>query len=482
MCDCLQLEFHLIEDPAPNTNETLFATGTLNGFNTYEFTYDGVTYYIWHNETNDWIVTTEGYGIGIQVTGIKDTDQDCPIASIPVWLPGVFDVFTTSECSFGCNCLNVIIQGSEEGSPTSTYQVNAIGVFNGYNYFEFSYLGTTYTIYWNESQWNVAVDGVGGSAVVALWGEAIDCPATSSWELTPFLVLFETRACGCEKREDRIFKEYGSIKLPDIFVEQNRGLKECCCRQLVLASNQSETWKNDITSAWIKVSSNDDFYSFQLTKNGQPTTYDCTIYEFVNEDHAVYTTIHWKDVLNSDGAGCYKLIVEFSLSGITGSFIWGEYELKPYSVETARTTARVRAIFNGYQENEGIDFTASNVESTHRFHGFIGNMQPNTEIDNLIYSNREMKRVIRENLRDYEINTDPEDECIIRPLHELYLLSENELFISDYNAFNHSYRYLDIPVILKESAQIEYKEFSRKAVLKCKVEDKFKQNRTYYNG
>jgi hypothetical protein len=93
-----------------------------------------------------------------------------------------------------------------------------------------------------------------------------------------------------------------------------------------------------------------------------------------------------------------------------------------------------------------------------------------------------MKRVIRENLNDYEIITEPSDECIIRPMVELYLLSENQLFISDYNAHNHSYRYLDLPVIVSESAQIEYKDLSRKATLTCKVSDKFKSNRTYYNG
>jgi hypothetical protein len=93
-----------------------------------------------------------------------------------------------------------------------------------------------------------------------------------------------------------------------------------------------------------------------------------------------------------------------------------------------------------------------------------------------------MKRVIRENLNEYEITTDPEDECIIKPMIDLYLLSENELFISDYNAHNHSYRYLDIPVIVQESPEIEYKDFSRKAVLKCKVSDKFKNQRTYFNG
>ena len=102
------------------------------------------------------------------------------------------------------------------------------------------------------------------------------------------------------------------------------------------------------------------------------------------------------------------------------------------------------------------------------------------ETDNIIYANREMKRVIRENLNTYQIITDPSDECIIRPLVELFLLSENELYISDYNAHNHSYRYQDLPVIVKSSPEIEYYDLSRKAKLTCEVEDKFKNKRTYY--
>ena len=91
-----------------------------------------------------------------------------------------------------------------------------------------------------------------------------------------------------------------------------------------------------------------------------------------------------------------------------------------------------------------------------------------------------MKRVIRENLNSYEIVTDPSLKCITEPLLDLYLLSENELYISDYNAHNHDYCLNDIPVIVKESPTMDYYDFSRKAKLTCVVEDKFKNKRTYY--
>ncbi len=91
-----------------------------------------------------------------------------------------------------------------------------------------------------------------------------------------------------------------------------------------------------------------------------------------------------------------------------------------------------------------------------------------------------MKSVIRENLNSYEIKTDPLKEEFTTKLTDLYLLSENELFISDYNAHNHSYKINDLPVIVEESPEINYFDYARDASLTCKVGDKFKNKRTYY--
>jgi hypothetical protein len=482
MCDCLKLTYHVIDDESAPITIEIFATGTLNGYNTYEFTVGDTTYYIWHDATNNWYVSTS-IGVLPSVTGIKTNTDPCPIAEMPQWLPaGTFDVFTTEMCD-GCTCINVTIQETND-SEILNFELDSIGEFNGMSVFEFTVGLTIYSIWFNGVFWQVTTDGVGGTANIALLRDAPLCPigGVGEWVLTPFVYFFETKGCSCKKREDRHAQFFNSIKLPSTFKEQNRGLKDCCCKQMVLASNETESWKNDITSAWIKVSDELDTFNFVLYKDGQLASYTPTIQNFVNEQNAFYTTIEWRDVLASDGIGCYKLVIEYQISGISGTLEWGEYQLKQYSIQSALKTARIKAIFNGYQENEGIDFTGSNVVSTHRFFGFIGDRQPNAAIDNLIYNNREMKRNIRENLFDYMITTDPENECIISPMVELFLLSENELFISDYNAHNFSYKYLDLPVIVSESPAIEYKEFSRKAILTCKVEDKFKNKRTYYNG
>tara|TARA_R110000751_G_scaffold76140_4_gene153218 strand:+ start:3131 stop:4312 length:1182 start_codon:yes stop_codon:yes gene_type:complete len=390
-------------------------------------------------------------------------------------------------------CLNLTFVSIVSGA--GEMQIFPVGTFNGANFYEFEIDGRIYFIYWisggvGVGQWLMSVT-LGGLSPLD-WATKLvsesECPpfgvpSDGTWDaVNPInftdLGLLECSFENCQ--EDRTKEEFKSIKLPSDFVEDDRGIKGCCCKFLVLADPSSDTWKNDKTSAWIKTSDPSDTYDFKLYKDGALTTYNPTETQFPQDTLAYYTTVNWIDVLNSDGVGCYELVIEYSISGITGSLSWGEYDLQAYSIQNAINTARVRAVFNGIQEIQGINFTGSDVESSFRFYGYIGNRQPNTETDNIIYNNREMKRVMRENLNTYEIITDPSDDCIIRPLVDLYLLSENQLFISDYNATNPSYRYQDIPVIVSESPSLEYFDQSRKVRLICVVSDKFKNKRTYY--
>jgi hypothetical protein len=485
MCNCIQITYQFTPESEIVTIH-VDAVGTYNGYNYFIWTVGAVTYTMWHDAFDNWYTTTDGLGGTAFVANIKSTYAECPIGSIPVWIVGEnFATFTTELCppiELNCKCgINIVLNNPRE----NVYNVTAIGLINGRPYYEFVFVPTLYEfrLFWDGLKWVI----VNMIDTVVFWSLDYNatCPIGTDWVNllgNEWTAITSGIKCGCIPNEERSQFRFESIKFPPIFVEQNRGLKDCCCEQIVLAGGGTESWKNDKTSAWIKMSSIDDTVSFKLTKCGEPTLYEPTSIPFVNEPNAYYTTINWADVLLSDGVGHYELTIGFTIAGVSGVFTWGEYNLHQYTITNALTTARVRAIFNGYHEIEGINFTGSNVESTHRFHGFIGNRQPNTEIDNIIYNNREMKRVIRENLNDYEIITDPENECIIKPLVDLYLLSENELYISDYNAHNHSYRYLDLPVIVSESPSIEYKDLSRKAVLTCKVADKLKNQRTYFNG
>ena len=103
----------------------------------------------------------------------------------------------------------------------------------------------------------------------------------------------------CDYLEDRIEKSYDAIQFPIVFEEEDKGwLFSCCETFLVLADPFSdETYKNDVNSAWCKLSDPTDLVEFKLYKDGIETNYQPVKTPFVNEANAFYATIQWKEVL-----------------------------------------------------------------------------------------------------------------------------------------------------------------------------------------
>jgi hypothetical protein len=286
--------------------------------------------------------------------------------------------------------------------------------------------------------------------------------------------------------QERIFKEYPSVKIPESFQEQERGFFLCCENIKVLAGNGLESWKNDVESAWIKLSQPSDTFEFILRKSGVETVnYTPVSVPFVEEPDAFYCTIKWADVLALEGPGTYQIIINYDIGGISGEIVWRNftYCLKEYTISNALETARIRAIFNLEHEIEGINFTGSNVESSLRFHGQIKKDQPNHKRRNVVQQNRRIEPVISENQQTWLMITDGYTDPILSLIENLYLLSANELFIADYNAHTNSYDILDREVTMLEDETPEREpvdEFARQDVLTCKVGDRFRNKKTYY--
>lgn len=491
-CNCQCAMEFVMDYKGTIINGTIAPFSTRNGKSVFNFSFQAgpnVNVFEIYWDGSKWVLE---YINSNFICAISNTNTICPLDIFTIIPNDGVNAFrvTAVPCPVQTTCDCGITMNLYVDGPPQTWEFQIAGMLNGWAVFQYTYDGTLFSLWYDDNQrWMLTTGDILNDVqidVIARLDQIfwIGCPISSTdWEsASPFFEVYETTGveCGpCICREDRTFQNFSSVRLPVPFTEQNRGIKDCCCEYLVLAGG-SKTWENDMTSAWIKLSDPSDSVTFKLTKNGVVTNYIPTPQPFPNETNAWFTTIQWKSVLADDGVGCYKLELEYNISGITGTLVWGDYKLKEYTIQNALKTARVRVKFNGKQMVDGIDFTGSNVESSIRFYGYIGNRQPNTEIDNLMYSDRQMKRVIRENLNQYEIITDPSQECIITPLIDLFLLSENEMFISDYNAHNHSYKYLDIPVIVEESPKVEYKDFSRLAVLKCIVSDKFKNARTFY--
>lgn len=265
--------------------------------------------------------------------------------------------------------------------------------------------------------------------------------------------------------------------------EQLGEVYQCCDRMPVLAHiSDNSTWKNDINSRFTKLVEDSDSCLFVLKKNNVNTSYQPNTTQCINDELAFYSTINWKSVLQSDGIGCYDLILIENILGEETTTTVGEFELKNYTVENALGTIRIKSNFNQYNNLEKIDFTNSNVIDCVRVQGFFGDRQPNTAIDNLIYNDRVSRNVIRENLNVYTLETDPLEEQYTILIIDLHILSENEMYISDYNDFNHSWSLLDVPVILKDTPTLDYKKYSKYASVKVTFEDKQKLSYSKYNG
>lgn len=285
--------------------------------------------------------------------------------------------------------------------------------------------------------------------------------------------------------QERIQRIYPSVTLPTSYSEEDRGFKRCCERRLVLASiSSSESFKNDVNSAWIKLADNLDTYEFQLLDHdGIATTYVPIPAPIPSEPNAYYTTIEWRDVLLSDGIGCYTIKIIANIGGIEVDLVWGEYELKPYSIENALGTARISCKFGLQQQLEGINFADSQVRDDLRFKGQIEKGNPNMQIDSLIYNNRRIETVVNENLQEWILRTDPYTDEILRLFTELYLLSANEIFLSDYNAHTSSYRIRDVEATVEESPEkTKSGDTTRYQSLSCVLSDRVKDVRSMYGG
>jgi len=278
---------------------------------------------------------------------------------------------------------------------------------------------------------------------------------------------------------NRTKKCYKVIKLPESTPTENYGLKGCCDKVLVLAGGTND-WQNDKSSAYFKLQTPADSVFFVLKDENGNTSYQPTKKQCPNDNLAFYCTIDWQSVLASSGVGCYYLEVNYNIVGNTSSFIWSEYDLKTYSPETAKNTIRLKAVFNQYNKIEDINFIGANMIDTLRLGGYFGKRQPNTQIDNLIYQNRKIYNVRRENLNVYELKTDFIKVNYTKKILDFYILSESELYISDHNPLNHTKEYKNFAVSVFDTPEIIYVDDSNLAQIVCKFNDKTRDKLTSF--
>src|SRR5690554_4175992 len=248
-------------------------------------------------------------------------------------------------------------------------------------------------------------------------------------------------------------KEFSKVTLPEIFQEEDRGLSRCATPIRVLASQAStHRYKNDLTGIALIC---DDLTIMLEKSNGDVIPALGIEVDFPFQPNAKGFVIDWRQHL--DHIDCYKVKVVFDIAGIVGEYYYGAFDLKHWSWELAKGTVQVFSVIDDYVRTTGINYGDSGFCDTIRFDGTFGEMQPNYQTENITYHNRERKKVRREAVRTYYLNTSFLVNCFTSKIDENHLLAASQIYITEHNPFNHE-QYREFPVILseEESPTFEY--------------------------
>lgn len=265
------------------------------------------------------------------------------------------------------------------------------------------------------------------------------------------------------------------VKIPSQSDPENRGYETCRDPFLVLASiTEGDRYHNDISGFSQKLFSEDDTADWVLEFDGNDVSPMGVQLTFPNEEFVSAFVVDWRQHLEDTGPGCYKVRCDWSIGGQTGSFYRGQYRLLPWTIENASGTVRILSTYNDFSRALQIDFTNSGFNDTLRFYGQFGKMQPNMEVNNFTDVDFVQRKVKNDNMKSFILEMYPTTDCYTTRLVDEHLLHANHIWISDHNATNHSWKYKDLPVILKKETtpEFNYPDGSRLASVTATFEEK----------
>ena len=243
----------------------------------------------------------------------------------------------------------------------------------------------------------------------------------------------------------------------------DRGFAECCYSAKVFGdlSDPSNTYHNDFTSVFYQKETPNDTLTFEIVgvSTGVTALVDGThgtLYDFDAlhpNPNLSYFRVSWHDILSALGEDVYTIRMNISKAGLpseakdTNSFI-----LKAWSIARANGTARIDCTMDGTLESINVDFKGSDYDTGLRVAGYFGNPQDEYEQFNVVHQSKKGTRnytnqITMSNDPSFTFQANNIPECISRELRN-FIAFGNDLYISDYNLNNHSYRYEVKPVVL----------------------------------
>lgn len=275
------------------------------------------------------------------------------------------------------------------------------------------------------------------------------------------------------------------VQLPVIGVP-DRGFKECCYDNLVLADeNSNEDYRNDYNGFYFKRQALSDTCDFILHRLSDSTTYalnNSTYGSFVDfggyssQPNLKTARVDWKKVLSLLGSGLYQIEKDMTVGGFAFTEMSNTFHLEPFSSLLADKTVRIDTVMNGKLVHLGVDFKGTDFKTSLRTKGFFGRREPEYVQDNLVKRDYSIEQISMSQENKYEYQTTLLPVCITEDLFD-FILFGNDLFISDYNKINHSYNFVKFAVELDSSKGTKYYTTRRDARVNLVFKDRIKNKR-----
>lgn len=283
------------------------------------------------------------------------------------------------------------------------------------------------------------------------------------------------------------------VKVQDLVPDPvDRGFAECCYSNLVLAdvADPTNEYHNDFTSVYYQKQTPNDTVTYQIigVSTGTNSLSDPAhgiLYDFdaahPNPDLS-YFRVDWRLILSTLGEDTYTIRMNISIAGLPAQAVdSNSFILKAWSIARADSTARFDCIMDGKLEASGVDFKGSNFDNSLRVAGYFGNQTPDWTQKNIVFSSKNNikmfeSQVTMSNDPTYIFQANNIPECISRQLNELMMFG-NQLFISDYNLNNHSYRYELTPVVFDSVDSYDYPVQGRGVSIQLSFKSRSKNNR-----
>jgi hypothetical protein len=312
--------------------------------------------------------------------------------------------------------------------------------------------------------------------------------AVDTWTFTGFLK--DCSECGepagdCKDDGERTIAYATMVRLPEPPIP-DKGFKECCYTNLVLADeNDANPYKNDFNGFYFNKQTNGDDCEFILhelatgdTFNLNNSTYGIfkDFGSISNNPKLTTFVVEWRKVLAVLGTGLYQVERNITVAGLSFSMMSNTFTLDIFSDERADKTVRLDAIMDGTMVHLGVNFKGSDFKTSLRTNGFFGRREPKYKQDNLVKRNYDTVQVSMSQENEYQMQTGLLPECITEEVYD-FLIFGNELFASDYNLINHSYKFRVHAVEFDTNKGGKYYTTNRDARLNFTFMDRIKNKR-----